>query len=87
MGIRTQVLAAQSARRFIRERLLGQRIDHRQIAVAKGAFEPSNFMHDTALLFGVGQMGRQRGGQSGAAITHDHLNRRRIQAAPEQRGQ
>ena len=54
----------------------------RQIAVAKGAFEPTDFMDHTALLLGVGQMGRQRGGQSGAAITHDHLHRRRIQAAP-----
>ncbi len=82
-----ELLPPQPPRGFVGERLLGEGIGRRQIAVAEGALESPNFVDDTALLLGVGQVGRERSGQPRAAIAHDHLDGRGIQATPDQRGQ
>jgi hypothetical protein len=71
----------------VRERFLRDGIDRGQIAVTKGAFQPTDFVDDTALLLGCRQMGCQRGRQPGTAITHDHLDSCGIQSTPDYCGQ
>jgi len=83
----TELLAAQPAGGLVGERFLRERIGRGQLAVAERPFEPTDFMDDTALLFGVRQEGRERGGQAGTAIADHQLHRIGIQPTRDQRGQ